>query len=173
MLTLIRIHDNIILDDTKAYQITKGWCLIMKLTLAEVKRMRFVNGTIGWVLGNGTKVAAFENDNFTGTKHDIVEGGTLEYVYGKGFVVNMNNESILLKDFIATADVEIKSEEVAVKELSDSSIKVGDLVNVAGEILKVSSDGEVVNDDDYGRMFKRIIRYENSSTYTFGTTIYK
>jgi hypothetical protein len=147
----------------------------MKLSIKDLKEMSY-NGC-EWVL-NGETVEAYKSWRIW-SKHEIVENGevvgTLEYKEGEGFVVIMDGNEMRLADWQdqqASENMEVKEVEV-VKELGDSTIKTGDKVNVDGQVLTVKSDGEIVNDDDYGKMFKRIIRYENTELYTFGTTIYK
>jgi hypothetical protein len=148
----------------------------MKLTVKNLKEMNY-NGS-KWVL-NGKTVEAYKSWGIW-NKYDVVENnevvGTLEYKVGEGFVVIMNGNKTRLADWqnqqVTSENIEVKEVEV-VKELGDSTIKAGDKVNVNGQVLTVKSDGEIVDDIDYGKMFKRIMRYENTDLYTFGTTVYK
>ncbi len=145
----------------------------MRLTINEIKGMTFEDT---WRLADGTKVDMFKEGNMTPAKHEIVEGGMIVMEYGEGLVAKVDGEEMKLRFFIEKLN-EVKEinevEEVEtveeVKTLDQNeSFKIGDKVNVEGDILTVKSTGESVYDEDYGQMYKRIIRYENSIIRTFG-----
>lgn len=152
----------------------------MKITLNELKEIKFISeeNRRGWFLTNGTEVPAFEPDGMSGETHQIIEGGTLSYEYGEGFVVTIDRKRTKLQDFIndinETIEEEVKEEITEeIKTLDQNqSFEIGDIVNINNKLLKVKNTGEYINDIDYGNMYKRIISYENSNIKTFNTKIF-
>lgn len=92
-----------------------------KITLKQLENARFINPSIGWVDSFGNKIEAHDG-GMTCYAYDIEEGGTLEYMYGYGFVIQGNSEInkdefiVKLKDYVLK-EIEDEEEKETSKEL--------------------------------------------------------
>jgi len=142
-----------------------------KIKFEDFKKVKFEGPSIGWVFENGKKLKAFKEDGMSGECYEL-EGyeGTLEYVYGYGFMI-INKERDLskmipLKSIIETKK-ENKTEKEVVKNTHNYKFKEGDKVKFRNKILTIKSTGLVDDDIDYGKMYKSHITFvEDEKIFT-------
>lgn len=143
-----------------------------KIKFEDLKKVKFEGPSTGWVFENGKKLKAFKEDGMSGECYEL-EGyeGTLEYVYGYGFMI-INKERdlskmITLKSIIETNKNENKTEKKVVKNTHNYKFKEGDKVKFRNKILTIKSTGLVDDDIDYGMMYKSHITFiEDENIFT-------